>query len=302
MANRFFILHALSPVHVGTGSGTNYIDLPVAREKVTDWPVVPGSGIKGVMSDKFGASDEVARRSNKNLRAAFGAADGEDESGANSGALVFSDAQLLCMPVRSVYGTFAWVTCPWALSRLERDFTANGDTRVPALPSIGSDDAAYITTESCLASPGSKIFLAEADFGATRDQATTKMGEFIAKLLFPENSEWQKLFRQRFAVVSDDKFTFFTLTGTEVATRVRINSGTGTVEKGALWTEESLPVEAVLAGVVWCDTVYHGRLEIAPNDLLNQFCGRDLYLQIGGKATTGHGRVRMSFQPLGGEA
>ena len=51
-------LHAVTPVHVGSGRGIGYIDLPVAREKVTDWPYIPGSSIKGVMADHFDATEK----------------------------------------------------------------------------------------------------------------------------------------------------------------------------------------------------------------------------------------------------
>ena len=43
------------------------------------------------------------------------------EQSANSGSLVFADARRVCMPVRSLYGTFAWVISPVVLTRLARD-------------------------------------------------------------------------------------------------------------------------------------------------------------------------------------
>lgn len=41
-------LYALSPVHVGTGQGVGFVDLPIAREKVTGWPA--GTGACGTRS------------------------------------------------------------------------------------------------------------------------------------------------------------------------------------------------------------------------------------------------------------
>ncbi len=107
---KMYWLHALTPLHVGAGRGVGFIDLPIMREKVTKWPLVPGSAVKGVMADHFGATED-ARRADENdgklLKAAFGLS-GDDYS--NSGSLVFTDARLVCLPVRSLYGTFAWVT------------------------------------------------------------------------------------------------------------------------------------------------------------------------------------------------
>ena len=38
-------LHALSPLHAGTGQGIGAIDLPIAREKATGIPYLPGSSL-----------------------------------------------------------------------------------------------------------------------------------------------------------------------------------------------------------------------------------------------------------------
>jgi CRISPR-associated protein Cmr4 len=46
-----FLIHALSPLHAGTGHSAGVIDLPIARMAATDIPFAPGSGIKGVLRD-----------------------------------------------------------------------------------------------------------------------------------------------------------------------------------------------------------------------------------------------------------
>ncbi|MDR1376458.1 MAG: type III-B CRISPR module RAMP protein Cmr4, partial [Synergistaceae bacterium] len=100
-------LHAISPLHVGAGRGVGYIDLPIVREKVTNWPYVPGSAVKGVIADHWDAT-QANRKDDKTIAAAFGVI-GENASD-NAGSLVFSDASIACLPVRSFYGTFAWIT------------------------------------------------------------------------------------------------------------------------------------------------------------------------------------------------
>jgi CRISPR-associated protein Cmr4 len=45
---RTFWLHAVNPLHVGSGR-ERYIDLPIMREKVTAWPFIPGFTVKGVL-------------------------------------------------------------------------------------------------------------------------------------------------------------------------------------------------------------------------------------------------------------
>ena len=72
------------------------------REKVTNWPLVPGSAVKGVLADYHKATD--ANRKRTRNCAAFRRA-GDEHS--NSGSLVFTDGHLVCLPVRSLYRDFS---------------------------------------------------------------------------------------------------------------------------------------------------------------------------------------------------
>ena len=274
-------LHAMTPLHVGAGRGLGYIDMPIVREKVTTWPYVPGSSIKGVIADYFGASDEDSRMKDKHLKAAFGTSGSDNDSAA--GALVFTDANILCLPVRSFYGTFAWVASPFCLKRAGIS---------ASLPNFPRESDAFITDKSILAGNEGKIYLEDLDINTQKISWAGRIANDIAESLF-DNEEWQKIFAERFAVVSDDLFTFLCESGTEVSAHIRINSKTGIVEPGALWYEESLPVETVLTGRIWCDKVFADGVN--PEDLFERFCGKTLTLQIGGKASTGKGLVQCIF-------
>jgi CRISPR-associated protein Cmr4 len=63
MNTRPFLLHALSPLHAGTGHAADVINLPIARMKATGIPFAPGSSIKGVLRDahKTNGADTDAR-------------------------------------------------------------------------------------------------------------------------------------------------------------------------------------------------------------------------------------------------
>jgi CRISPR-associated protein Cmr4 len=69
------------------------------------------------------------------------------------------------------------------------------------------------------------------------------------------------------------------------------------VAEGQLWTEESLPAESLLAGLVSCDRVYGKDNGAGAGQLLDLFApaGRPLRLQVGGKASVGRGQVRCVF-------
>ena len=293
---RRYWIHTVTPLHVGTGRGVGYIDLPIAREKVTNWPCIPGSAVKGVVADHFGATEDE-RKTNGLVRAAFGMANDSSTIEANStaGSLVFTDARIVCLPIRSFYGTFAWVTSPFCLERLKRDTGL-------AVPSVNAKSAVVAGTTK-LVRDGTKLYLEDLDLDCTKSKEADGCAELIARAVFADRPDWQAIFRERLAIVSDDIFTFLCEAGTEVSAHIRIDEDSGTVAGGALWYEEALPVETLLAGTVWCDRVYRSKEnekgangDLTKEKLLENFCSRPLELQIGGKASTGKGQVRCLFE------
>jgi CRISPR-associated protein Cmr4 len=289
---KMYWLHTLTPLHVGEGFGIGAIDLPIVRERTTQWPMVPGSAVKGVIADKNEASGDDPRKKNPKLKAAFGMG-GENLD--NSGALMFTDARIVAIPVHSDYGTFAWVTSQRVLLRLKRDLDTaglgGGMTAECGVARNTIHTAEGIASE--LRSPDGTAYLADLDFTVTSCAITKQWAEKLGGWIFAD-SAWRTEFAKRFAVVHDETFNFFAETGTEVAARVRINPDSKTVARGGLWYEEYLPAESVLAGLVCCDRVFtnHG---ITAQSLMDEFCKAELQVQIGGKATIGKGRVRCIF-------
>ncbi|MEZ5591830.1 MAG: type III-B CRISPR module RAMP protein Cmr4 [Gammaproteobacteria bacterium] len=309
---RLYWLHALTPLHVGAGQGIGFIDLPVMREKVTGWPLVPGSSFKGVLRDAyaaqcktdpfkaaFGKPDEaIEEEDNTKDDSAQNSQSGQDTTpqSENAGSLVFSDARLICLPVRSLLGTFAWVTAPMVLHRLYRDLDAAGQTSgLAAHCKIEQDDIAHITDRGkVLDGDGQRLYLEDLDFKTETCSTATQWADAIGNWLFHDDPVWQSLFAERFTIVADDVFNFLCETATEVNARIKINSKTGTAAGNALWYEESLPAETLLAGLVWCDRVY-GYSGTTPQQLMDDYCAGECPLQIGGKASIGKGRVRCCF-------
>ncbi len=288
---RVYWLHCLAPTHVGTGRGIGYIDLPVYREKITNWPAFPGSGFKGVWADKYQAT-ESRRRENRKLRLAFGTV---GESGSNAGALIPTDARLVCLPVRSFKGTFAWCTSRLALHLLQRDLSLAGFTDRPTPAPEVPEQKIHVLADSALKDAG-RVYLEDLDFVVLPpSDAVKQWAERIGQWVFPGDEDWQREFRARFALLPDVVFDYLSETATEVVTRVKIQDDTKTVAEGQLWTEESLPAESILVGLVSCDRVYSGEGDITPQTLLDDYAKQPLQLQIGGKASVGRGRVRCLF-------
>lgn len=289
---RIYWLHTLSPTHAGIGRGVGYIDLPIDRDGVTGWPILRGSGFKGVWADHHRATAD-ARRNDPTLRAAFGVAG--DDNNSNAGALIPTDAKLVCLPVRSFRGTFAWATSPLCLQMLRRTLSLAGLSGIPAAPELLEDGKAHHTTTRVLVE-GNSIYLEDLDFAAQKCDTATAWATLIAENVFAGDSAWQDQFKKRFVVLPDSAFDFLCETGTEVHTRVKIDDAMKVVEKGMLWTEESLPAETILMGLIQCDRVFGRNGEdITPEGLLDRFAKEALTLQIGGKATIGRGQVRCVF-------
>lgn len=297
---QLYWLHALSPLHVGTGRGEGYIDLPLAREKVTRLPFVPGSAVKGVFADCHGASQGDRRNANPIHVAAFGSANGDNS---NAGALVFTDARLVCLPVRSVYGTFAWCTSRFVLRRLARDYDAAGFTHPaipPELPALSGSQSMFVqvATKSAAIVHDGNVYLEDLDGKTAEEGVVLLWANELSARMFPtkDDAAWRKEFVNRFAVLPDDIFNSLCETGTEVQAHVRIESEFKRVADGALWYEESLPAEAVLAGFVWCDAV-RGVPNVTKQQILDLCVDRDgpTAVQLGGKATVGKGRTRLLF-------
>ena len=98
----------------GTNQTASLIDLPIAREAGTDYPYIPGSGMKGALRDTArlryepDVREEQFEKDHKLVRTMFGA---EAGTGA-AGQLLVSDARLAFLPLRSLDRAFVWATCP----------------------------------------------------------------------------------------------------------------------------------------------------------------------------------------------
>lgn len=290
---RLLVVHARSPLHAGTGQATAAVDLPIARDRATGFPLLPGSSIKGALRAR--ARDTLKRE----YTTIFGP---ETENASDhAGAVTFSDARLLLMPVRSVAGTFAWVTSPYLLSAFAREATLAGWDKLWVTPKVLGSDKALVAADTLLGvelDGKRKVVLEEFDLDR-EDGGAIEVGNVLAPLVFPD-PEWQDLLKRRLCIVHDDTMSFLAQHATEIVTRVSINPDTGTAKKGQLWTEENLPAESVLVSLVEDLTTKKTEdanpgawLDLVQKELLNA------PIQLGGKATVGRGRCALHFATQG---
>jgi CRISPR-associated protein Cmr4 len=289
MSVRLLFLHALSPIHCGTGQAVGGIDLPIAREKPTNIPLVPGSSLKGTLRARSKPDDSMQTT-------VFGP--DTERASDHAGSVQFSDANLVFLPVRSVCGTFAWATSPYLLRRLKRDAAETGARTLATaeIPQPTSVDVACLAGEKLKA--GDKVVFEDFDFKPLPDPLVSAIAKEVARYVFKEKAD-REFFTERVCVVHDDVMSVLLRTSMEVVARNRLKPETKTVDGGALWTEEALPIESILVGVVVATPVSPKRGSTAPDaGMLLEYVGKlaEGHLQIGGKATVGRGLCRITVQ------
>jgi CRISPR-associated protein Cmr4 len=299
MKTRLFFLHALSPLHVGVGQAIGAVDLPIMREKSTQIPIVPGSALKGVLRDEWSRTTAAAWSHVRDKVAALMGPDHIAGSGdAHAGALALGDARVLLLPVRSLVGVTAWVTCPYLLRRYAREAALAQVQTPPTLPQPKPGEALLAQERAAVvwALDGQRVVqLEEQTLRARADEATQAWVQHLATALEGLDPQWPSLLPTHVTVVADDDFLFLAETGTEIRARVRIENATRTVRDGALWYEENLPAETVLWGIVGVGPLHQRRSpsdETVPDaEAVNGWlpAQQPMLVQIGGKHTVGRG-------------
>jgi len=285
MEAKLIFVQALTPLHSGTGQGVGVIDLPVAREKSTGIPFVPGSSLKGVLRDACQIDKEITFK-------VFGPdTDNADEF---SGAISVTDVRLLMLPVRSLRGVYAWVLSPLLLHRLTRDARVAGEQALPEIPSLLLKDSCLLAVENAEICLNQQVVLEDLLLNVAISAELRAWADWLAARIFPQQPDWHTILMQHICLVPDDIMSFLLETGTEVIPRIALEKEKKTVRKGALWYEESLPAETILSGMVVAQAV--GKNASTPNIVFDavKTCIKKP-LQVGGNATVGSGICRLNM-------
>jgi CRISPR-associated protein Cmr4 len=288
---KLIYLHAITPVHSGTGQAADVIDQPIAREKATGWPMIPASSLKGVLRDLV-----KANHGEDKAKELFGDPD-------KAGPVVFGDQRILCLPVRSFFGTFAYVTSPLVLQRLKRDLEALGMAPpfTSEIPESSDSLTVFLPVDNSVLVSG-KVYLEDLDLTVARRKETGEIAAGIARALFGTDG---KEFTSRFAIVSDEVFNFLSETATEVVARIAIGEeGTTSSKGGNLWYEEAVPSETIFCGPVIVADYYAEKAKLIedfdkalkPTQQQGASNSQPITIQIGGNASVGRGLCRVVMQ------
>ncbi|MDK2972621.1 MAG: CRISPR-associated protein Cmr4 [Candidatus Sumerlaeota bacterium] len=296
------LLHAETPLHPGTGSALGAVDLPVARERATGWPLVPGSSLKGVLRDTCRRLCHDGKDESGDLWAVFGG-DTNNASEA-AGALSVTDARLLAFPLRSLSGLFAWTTCPAALERLVRDARIGGiDNEVTqaaealckeavTLRDAVSDKQALVAKNSPLKVGDNHLVFEEFDYEARECDAVQHFGAALDAAL----GGAEMRLKSHLAVISDNAFTFSTRYATEVSARIGLDARTKTVKDSALFYQEFLPAATIFSALALAGepSAKLGTEELKSAEDVMKYVNKALtkgtnVVQVGGDASIGKG-------------
>jgi CRISPR-associated protein Cmr4 len=318
-AKAMLFLYAETPLHAGSGSGLGLVDLPVQRERVTGYPLVQGSGVKGALRGE-------ASHHTKFVDDVFG----PDTQGAAEygGALAVGDARLALLPVRSMKDIFAWVTTRDVLERLARDarFAGLGDpgwaldqldlggddnANRALIPSPcdweyppGSGQKQRVQCELTMSrdKPEPAVVLEEFAFQVEENDAVRDVATWLCTNAMPTGDVyeyWRKKLLTSLVVLPQDAFTYFTQFATEVVTRVRLDAVKKTVEKGALWSEEHLPPDTLLYAPLYATPPRKPQSELAGAAAVLGEVEKVVnglgHLQLGGDETVGRGLVCLRY-------
>jgi CRISPR-associated protein Cmr4 len=303
-SNALLFLHAHTPLHPGSGTALGFVDLPVQRERHTQWPVIPGSALKGILRDacrekersNYDGSRLRANDEAPNLTAVFGPGQ-IDDSNSHAGALTITDARILAFPVRSAKGVFAWVTCPAVLERLSRDAKLAGQT-VTGLPlSLGAGEAACQEKSPLLFEGGSLVF---EEFEFKRKVSADALADWIAKRTAKDEPTGQRI-KTHLAVIPDNDFTHFVRYATEVTARIGLDHDTKTVKTGALFYEEFLPAETIFYALVLASESRKKGKNMNAAEVVS-YLEKNLppFLQVGADETIGKGICACKLCRIGG--
>ncbi len=231
-------LYVETPLHAGSGSSVGAVDLPIQRERVTHYPLVQASGIKGKLraeayewetfvkkkntlsrtelaqlnqDDAWKNKPEPDRKREAEKRAGRKAAkelglevvfgpEGDDAH-EHAGALSPGDARLLLFPVRSLVGVFAWTTSRNVLARLKRDLAAAKKPVAWTLDNLPDNGGAWTVDGKSVLANG-KVVLEEFTFAAQQHDDVNTIAKWLAENALPQTDDY-KYFREKLYVEKD---------------------------------------------------------------------------------------------------
>jgi CRISPR-associated protein Cmr4 len=291
-AGNLVLIRAVTSLHPGVGRSGEEVDLAVQRDNI-GFPIIYASSIKGALKSTIWRVD--SRMANLLLGP-------ETEEEKFASAVGMLDGFLLAMPVRSLIGTYAFLTTPLLLQKFSEVIEFVEAVGVQGLGMLSEriretlKDFREIHRNSAVVSSSHRLKV--ESFGIIINEELQL--EPIEKASVENLESVLGIEGGRLVVVNDDSGVVQINRGLIRATRVKLKRETKTAEGGNLWTEEYIP-----HGTIFCTAFFYSRPFKAEGDidsaekvkdkvkeLLNSFGN---YLIIGGHETIGRGIVKLDL-------
>ena len=279
-------LFAETPLHPGTGQSTGVVDLPVQRERHTQFPIIPSTSLKGCLRE---LAERRWGRESREVHEVFGPPAG-DGANLHAGAVALTDARLLSFPVRSLSHVFVWVTCPLVLGRLARDLGLAGGVAA-GLAVTQPVEGSLISASADLTGT---VVLEDLTFEAMPNPEWQAMTERLARFL-PDDAThavYRQKFRQHLVLIGDNDFSYLVQHATQVTARIKLVDQLKTSEN--LWYEETLPADTLMYTLVRPeqprrqDPALGDAAEVRAR-VTGLLGGEGSFIQVGGNETVGQG-------------
>jgi len=256
----FFTVYTLSPLHAGAGQASGKVDLPIQREKHSNYPCVYATSLKGSLRDYC---TNTLDWTESQLNQIFGAAD--DAVGA--GGAIFTDLKMLFFPVRSSENGFQYVTSARVLERFARDYRL----------AMQQEKSLDVFPERDLLQPDA---MQNTSFVLLEDYIFQKNGAAPQTII--EGIRKQDIYR-----LNEERFVELLANATQVIPRNKLDKNKISEN---LWYEEALPADTVLYSFILSST----NDDAAITTIVNALDGK--IVQIGGNETVGYGICKISAQ------
>jgi len=305
-AMRMLFIYVETPLHAGGGRELGAIDLPIQRERTTNYPIIQASSIRGRLRAEYKGKNGLSDEEYQEYLAIFGPETGSASE--HAGALSVGDARILLFPVRSLAGVFAWTTSVNVLARFFRDICATGCKPDFNLPQEPGADQALVSSDKLVA--GDSVVLEEFSFEPKQDQngEVSKIGKWLADNALPSGNEyewWRTSLPEKLCILPDDAFRDFVQYATEVQTHIKLDQATKTVSEHALWTEENIPADSLLYFPLMATRSRKQGMDLSADQILGKLLDSDIpttRIRLAGNETTGQGVVAIRvLEPSGGE-
>ncbi|MDR2080641.1 MAG: type III-B CRISPR module RAMP protein Cmr4 [Campylobacteraceae bacterium] len=255
------VMYALTPCHAGSGSALGVVDLPIQRERHTNYPTIYSSSMKGAFRANFERS-----KGEELTKSIFGESNSNDSY---AGAVSISDAKILAFPMRSSVAPFVWITCPTVLDRLNRDLRLAGKEKIEYKEQSKDNNEEAIALKGDL----------QGDILIEDYQVSVKETCEIKSELFAQTT--------RLLLVSDKVFDYGVSNCTQINAQIAIKQESGSTEVGTLRYQEELPSDTLM----YCTIAYK---DSKNKEQIQEAVSK--YIQIGGSETLGRGVFELEWK------